>query len=125
MVQGTILNDRLFLYLNIYGNLPSSVQTIFVQVDTGFTDELKISSDYASLLELTVDGKKPFEIYNSQVTELCISKLHAEIENETKPVEACIDDGILLIGIKFLKKFGYKTIKLDFHNHTFTLDKNI
>ena len=95
--------------------------TAFV-LDTGFTGDLQITPEIAVYLGLKSKGVSKVQIANGQIVDMSIANVKATIEDVTKPVRATISNGMPLVGIEFLSRFGY-TVIMDCKNKEIFLKK--
>jgi clan AA aspartic protease len=113
------------------GNIPlivvtvvnkSNILDITFTLDTGFTEDLLITKEIANELEITPESYINIQNANGQTVGIDVSYANSIIENEKKEVQVFISDGLPLLGIGFLTKFGYRAI-IDCKKRTVTLEK--
>ena len=98
-----------------------SLQTPVVILDSGFTGDLQVSSKIAAELRLQPIGVTPARIANGKVIQVPIALAFSAMEGVTRSIEVLISDGMPLIGIGFLSKFGFKA-SLDCKHRTVVLE---
>lgn len=98
-----------------------AVRTPLVVLDSGFTGDLQVSTKVADDLGLKPLGVTPARIANGQIIKVPVALAMVAMEGITKSIEVLISDGMPLIGIGFLSKFGYKA-ELDCKNKVVTLE---
>lgn len=113
------------------GNIPlvtvtvsnhGNVLDVTFTLDTGFSEDLLITPEIVSELELeTIDTVNIFNA-NGEKVLLNTSFVSSILEGETQDVQVIISNGFPLLGIGFLTKFGYKAI-IDCKERTVTLEK--
>ena len=75
-----------------------------------------------STQELDAENFSELYVANGEKVTLNFSNANAILENENKKVQILVSNGIPLLGIGFLTKFGYKAI-IDCKQRTVTLEK--
>lgn len=87
-----------------------AVRTPLVVLDSGFTGDLQISSKIAEELRLQAAGVISARIANGEIIQAPVALASAAMEGITQSIEVLISEGMPLVGIGFLTKFGYKAI---------------
>lgn len=105
MIFGTILENQALIPVLIGWRF--GAQTYTVLIDTGFTGDLKVPLEIANELGLVITHSEYICLGNDEVVEIPVSLGAASMEGVLKPVMILIDRGIPMIGMSFLKKFGY------------------
>ncbi|MDP3883116.1 MAG: hypothetical protein Q8Q48_03625 [Candidatus Staskawiczbacteria bacterium] len=120
MVKGLFRQNTPIVKISIIWG--QAIRAPFVVLDTGFTGYLQITHKMAAELGLKPSGVLPVRIPTGQIIKLPTALVFADMEGEKKVVEALIADGLPLLGISFLSKFGYKA-EIDCKNKTIILEK--
>lgn len=105
MVRGIINNNRPLISVIIGWKL--GVQEAVALVDTGFTGELKISPEKALELGLQVTHTEPVTLGDENTVNMEASLALVSMEGVVNVVNVLIAKGIPIIGIGFLRRFGY------------------
>ena len=101
-----------------------SVQAPFVILDTGFTGDLQVTPKIAKELGLQVAGVTKTQIANGDVIEVPVALAVAAMEGVVNYIQVLISESMLLAGISFLSKFGYKA-SVDCKYRTVALERMI
>lgn len=86
------------------------MQTPFLVLDTGFSGDLLVTPKMATELGLKTAGVTRARFANGQVMNVRSALALAAMEGVLNYVEVLIVEGIPLVGIDFLTKFGYRAI---------------
>jgi len=120
MVKGLFRSNTPIVKVSIiWGQV---IRAPFVVLDTGFTGYLQITSKMATELGLKISGTLPVRIPTGQIITIPTAMAFADMEGEKKVAEILVADGIPLMGISFLSKFGYKA-EVNCKNRTIILEK--
>lgn len=92
-------------------------------VDTGFTGELKIPPDKVLQFGLEVTHTQPVSLADEQIINMSASLAYVSMEGVPNIVGVLISEGIPIVGVGLLKKFGY-TLNIDCKYDTLFLQKN-
>lgn len=120
MLRGVIHNNQPLIKLVIAWNL--GVQEIVALVDTGFTGELKIPPSKVSELSLQITHTEPICLANEKIVNMQASIAAVSMEGVAKVVNVLISDGMPIIGVGLLKRFGY-ILKANFKRDFLILEK--
>ncbi len=120
MVKGFMNGNVPFIEATVINK--NNVLDIIFTLDTGFSEDLLITPEIASELELESDSFLNLYIANGEQVSLNVSAGFAVIENTKQEVEIIVSNGSPLLGIGFLTKFGYKAI-VDCKDRTVTLER--
>lgn len=120
MIKG-IVSDNQPLISVIVG-WRRGVQELVALVDTGFTGELKIPPDKVSELGLEVTHAEPVSLADEKVVNMSASLTYVSMEGVSSVVNVIIGEGIAIIGVGLLKKFGY-TLNINFKYNMLVLKK--
>ncbi|MBI2888852.1 MAG: hypothetical protein HYY10_02930 [Candidatus Liptonbacteria bacterium] len=99
-----------------------SVVTPYFLLDTGFSGDLKVSRKTAEELGLSPSGIEKVTIANGVAIPTPIAVGYVSMEGAKSPVTILISDGLQLVGIGLLTKFGYKAT-VDCKHRTVELEK--
>ncbi len=105
MIHGGIYNDRPLILLVI--GWQSKLQEITALVDTGFTGELKISQKEATELDIKATHTEPVTLADEKTVDMSSGLAQVSMEGVQNTVDVLISDGMPIIGVGLLKKFGY------------------
>lgn len=105
MIKGIIHNNRPLIRLTVGWKL--GVQEIIALVDTGFTGELKISSEKASELGLQTTHTERVILADENEVYMQGSLAVVSLEGIANVVNVLISKGIPIIGMNFLRRYGY------------------
>ena len=110
-MRGHFENDQLYLNLDIAGTFPSTRKIIKAQIDTGYSGYLTLSYADAFPLGLVLIGTTAYTIADGSVmhTFVCIGTVTVDKKKITAPIDIN-PKGSILIGMKLLKKIGYKLL---------------
>ncbi len=120
MVKGFMNGNVPFIIVSVLNG--NNLLDIQFTLDTGFTEDLLVTHEIASELELDAENFSELYVANGEKVTLNFSNANAIMENENKKVQILVSNGIPLLGIGFLTKFGYKAI-IDCKQRTVTLEK--
>ncbi len=84
------------------------VQSVLMVLDTGFTGDIKITPEIAQELNLTNFNIVSIKTGDGKVVDLPSYSAIASIPNTKLFVDVIVSEGVPLLGIGFLKKFGCK-----------------
>ena len=112
MIKGVVHNNRPLISIIVGWKL--GVQEIIALVDTGFTGELKLSPEKATELGLQTTHT---ESVNMQASLALVS-----MEGAVNTVNVLISQGIPIIGIELLRRFGY-SLNIDLKYNLLILQK--
>ena len=85
----------------------SKTRDITALIDTGFTGELKISSREAMELGIEATHMELVTLADENTVGMSAGLIQVSMESNQKTVEVLISDGMPIIGVGLLKKFGY------------------
>ncbi len=105
MIHGGIYNNRPLIPLSVGWKLKA--QEITALIDTGFTGELKISSKEAMELGIETTHTELVTLANESTVGMPVGLAQVSMEGIQSTVEVLISDGMPIIGVGLLKKFGY------------------
>ena len=108
MVDGTFLNAVPLIPITIAWR--HGAQTSMAVLDTGFSGDLQITPAIAKELGIQKKSVAYATMADGKVHEVPISLAIASMENVGKTVQVLVSEGVVLAGIGFLSKFGYKAI---------------
>src|SRR3989338_3860829 len=111
MIKGVIHNNRPLISLVVGWKL--GVQDLIALVDTGFTGELKISPEKAIELGLQTTHTEPVILADEKTVNMEASLALVSMEGSANTVSVLIAQGIPIIGVSLLRRFGY-TLNIDF-----------
>lgn len=77
-------------------------------LDTGFTGDLKVTETMAKELGLEIRGVTPLGMVNGKAQDFPLALAIADMEGVKERVSVIIGDGLPVMGIGTLRKFGYK-----------------
>jgi clan AA aspartic protease len=97
-------------------------QEFIALIDTGFTGELKVSPETAEQLGLVISHTESVSLGNDEVVSMSASLAAVSMEGVMKTVSVLVSRGMPIVGVSFLKKFGY-TLTLDFNLDTLSLQR--
>ena len=104
---GYFENGRLYLNLEVSGNLPQGKKIIKAQIDTGYDGHLSLPFSEAFPLGLTLIGTRAYIIADgSTITNFsCVGNITVNGKTETMDIDI-IPNGGILMGMSLLQKFG-------------------
>ena len=76
-------------------------------LDTGFSGDVHVSKDIAKELSLTITGYSMATLASGKSSKIPYAMGIAAMENAGQAIQVHVSNGIPLIGIGFLSKFGY------------------
>lgn len=120
MIKGVISNNRPLISTIIGWRL--GVQEVIALVDTGFTGELKISPEKAIELGLQTTHTERVMLGDEKEVFMPASLALVSMEGTTNVVNVLIAQGITIIGVGLLRKFGY-ALNIDFKYNSLILQK--
>ncbi|MDP1688681.1 MAG: hypothetical protein Q8L47_00940 [bacterium] len=120
MIKGVVHQNRPLISLIVGWEL--GVQEIVALVDTGFTGELKISPEKAFELGLQTTHTEPVTLADEKTVNMQASLALVSMEGSANVVSVLIAQGIPIIGVSLLRRFGY-TLNIDFKYNSLTLQK--
>ena len=120
MIRGVIHNNRPLISLIVGWNL--GVQEIIALVDTGFTGELKVSPAVASQLGLQTTHTEPVRLADENTVNMPASLALVSMEGVRNVVNVLIAQGIPIIGVGLLRRFGY-ALNIEFKYNSLILQK--
>jgi predicted aspartyl protease len=124
MIYGTF-------YQNNFPNIPfvdiligwgQSIQQHTFILDTGFSGELKVTETMAKDLGLETIGVVPMGMINNQTQEFPAALALVDMEGAKERVTVVIGEGLPVLGIGTLTRFGYKAC-IDCKHRTVSLQK--
>ncbi len=119
MVLGKIVENTPFVKVTVgYG---TSVQKPVAILDTGFTGDLQVSPTIADQLELEPIGVARAKVAGGQSIKVMSAMAVAKMEEETRVIEVLISEGMPMIGMSFLSKFGYEA-RINYKNKKVVLE---
>ncbi len=121
MITGRIEEDIPLITISL--GWFSGVKKITAIVDTGFSGDLKIPPSLAQELNIEASYTEVLVLADDRKINIPVGLALASIEGEHKIVSALIGEGVSLIGVRMLKKFGMKLIA-DFKKETLTLESS-
>ena len=104
-------------YQKDYPNIPfveiligwgHAIQQHTFVLDTGFTGDLKVTQTMANELGLEIIGITPLGMVNGTAENFRVALAIADMEGTKERVSVIIGDGLPVLGIGTLRKFGYK-----------------
>jgi clan AA aspartic protease len=98
------------------------VQEIIALVDTGFTGELKISPEKATELGLQTTHTEPVRLADEKTVNMRASLALVSMEGAANVVSVLIAQGMPIIGVSLLRRFGYM-LNIDFKYNSLFLQK--
>ena len=122
MIRGTIHNNRPFISLIVGWRL--GVQETVALVDTGFTGELKISSVKALELGLQITHAEPVTLADEKIVTMQASLALVSMEGVMNVVNVLVSQGIPIIGVGLLRRFGY-ALNMDVKYNSLILQKSV
>lgn len=122
MIRGTIHNNRPFISLIVGWRL--GVQETVALVDTGFTGELKISSVKAWELGLQITHAEPVTLADEKTVTMRASLALVSMEGVMNVVNVLVSQGIPIIGVGLLRRFGY-ALSMDVKYNSLILQRSI
>jgi predicted aspartyl protease len=120
MVTGIFIGNSPFIQVTI--GKRETVRSPFFVLDSGFTGDLQITPAFASDIGLKVDAVTQAHIADGSIIEVPVAFALAAMEGSIDTMEVLVSHGTPLVGINFLKKFGY-VVTLDCKNDTVKLEK--
>src|SRR3990167_9054114 len=105
MIKGIIHNNRPLISLVVGWKL--GVQDLIALVDTGFTGELKISPEKAVELGLQITHTEPVTLADEKTVNMQASLALVSMEGVMNVVNVLVSQGIPIIGVGLLRRFGY------------------
>ncbi len=120
MIKG-IVHDNQPLISVIVG-WKREVQELVALVDTGFTGELKMSPEKVSQFGLEITHTEPVALADEQVVNMSASLAYVSMEGVANVVSVLVSEGMPIVGVGLLKKFGY-TLNVDFKYDTLFLER--
>jgi len=99
-----------------------AIQNPFFVLDTGFTGDLQVTPQIAKELGLDLSGVTNARIANGKIIPVPTAVALAGMEGLQLYATVLVSDGMPLLGISFLEKFGYKAI-VDCKYKTVTLER--
>ncbi|MDP2669061.1 MAG: hypothetical protein Q8P07_04480 [bacterium] len=120
MIKGVVHNNRPLISLIVGWKL--GVQEIVALVDTGFTGELKISPEKATELGLQITHAEPVMLADEKTVNMQASLALVSMEGASNVVNVLIVQGIPIIGVSLLRRFGY-ALNIDFKYNSLVLQK--
>lgn len=121
MLTSQIKDDRPVITITVGSLL--EVQNVLALVDTGFTAELKISSEIAEELGIKTEYTERVSLAAGDPIVIGAGFAFVSMEGVTHKVSVLIG-GRPSIGVSLLRKFGY-TLNMDFPNNVFHLKKEM
>ncbi len=122
MIEGIFVKNIPFVRISVgRGDIVKSPNVV---LDTGFTGNLQITSKTALELGIRPTSITHIKLANGKIANIPASFAFAELEGEKKYVQILISDGLPLLGIGFLSRFGYKAT-VDCKHKTIELEKAI
>ena len=122
MIKGTIHNNRPFISLIVGWRL--GVQETVALVDTGFTGELKISPEKAFELGLQITHAEPVTLADEKTVIMRASLALVSMEGIMNVVNVLVSQGIPIIGVGLLRRFGY-ALNMDVRYNSLILQKSV
>lgn len=86
----------------------SSHSAAYFYLGHGFTGDLKVTQRMADDLGLEIIGYTPIGMVNGRVQNFPVALAIADMEGSKNRVAVVIGDGLPVLGIGTLTKFGYK-----------------
>jgi len=122
MIKGTILNNKPFISLIIGWKL--GVQDTIALVDTGFTGELKLSPEKALELGLQITHAERVSLADEKEVYMQASLALVSMEGVVNVVNVLVSQGIPIIGVGILRRFGY-SLNMDVKYNSLILQKSV
>ena len=120
MIEGIVSNNRPLIGLIVGSKL--GVQEIVALVDTGFTGELKMSSEKATELGLQITHTERVMLGDEKTIDMHASLVWVSMEGTANVVNVLIARGMPIIGVSLLRRFGY-TLNINFKHDLLFLQK--
>jgi len=120
MIKGVVYNNRPLISLIVSWKL--GVQEIIALVDTGFTGELKLSPEKATELGLQTTHTELVMLADEKTVNMQASLALVSMEGVTNTVNVLISQGIPIIGMELLRRFGY-SLNIDLKYNLLILQK--
>lgn len=120
MVKGIVRKNRPLINLVVGWGLKT--KEIVALVDTGFTGELKLSPKEVLDLGIMPTHLGSIQLANGKDAKMFSGMAMVSMEGIENIVSTLIADGIPIIGVGLLKRFGYN-LNIDFKNDFFILQK--
>ncbi len=105
MIHGGIYNNRPLISLSVGWKLKA--QEVTALIDTGFTGELKISKKEATELGVETTHTELVTLADESTVGMSAGLAQVSMEDTQKTIEVLISNGMPIIGVGLLKKFGY------------------
>lgn len=120
MIRGIVHNNRPLISVVVGWKL--GVQEVVALVDTGFTGELKISPEKATELGLEITHTEPVTLGDDKTVDMEASLAMVSMEGNPNVVSVLIAQGIPIIGVGLLRRFGY-ALNMDVKYNSLVLQK--
>jgi len=120
MIKGIVHNNRPLISLIVGWKL--GVQETAALVDTGFTGELKISPEKAVELGLQITHTEPVVLGDEKTVYMQASLAVVSMEGVMNVVNVLVSQGIPIIGVGLLRRFGY-ALNMDVRYNSLVLQK--
>ena len=120
MIRGIIHDNRPLISLIVGWKL--GVQETVALVDTGFTGELKISPQTAIELGLQITHTEPVILGDQKTVNMQASLAVVSMEGVMNVVNVLVTEGITIIGVGLLRRFGY-ALNMDVKYNSLVLQK--
>lgn len=120
MIRGIIQNNQPLILITVVWR--GSIQKVVALIDTGFTGDLKLPPEQAKELGLRITHTEPVVLANQQIMGMSVALAYVTMENTKNLVEVLIGNGMPIIGVGLLKRFGY-LLNINFRFNTLTLKK--
>ena len=124
MIYGTFYQSNFpnIPFVEILIGWGQSIQRHTFILDTGFSGELKVTQAMAEDLALEAIGVVPMGMINNEVQNFPAALALVDMEGAKERVMVVIGDGLPVLGIGTLTKFGYKAC-VDCKHRTVNLQK--
>jgi predicted aspartyl protease len=120
MVKGLVYKNRPIIKLTVANGLEA--RRVITLVDTGFTGELKLSAKEAMDLNIIPDRLETVRLANGKPARMFAGSAEVSMEGIKNSVEVLISDGMPIIGVGLLKRFGYN-LNIDLKKDILLLQK--
>jgi len=120
MVVGAVRKNQPLISLIIGWGVKT--KEVLALVDTGFTGELKLSAKEALELDILPTHLEPIKLADGRPGQMYAGLAMVSMENVENTVNALISDGMPIIGVGLLKRFGYN-LNIDFKKDILLLQK--
>lgn len=121
MIQGVIRKDSRPA-ISLFVGWDLGVRDIIAIVDTGFSGELKVPPRMIEELGLNITHAQPVLLATEEITQVPAALAFVAMDGTTEEVDVLITEGMPVVGVGLLKRFGFK-LTIDFKDNTVLLEK--